>query len=166
MKPTTHTLPSISGQLCLTAPEENSAQETRGDEGTNADDNITVMLASVTTAGRLGTVFDYTSASAITGATGTGANNSRIRHGLFSGLGEGITWSDDTYTGKYSTKEVAIVFDMDNSGTISENDLYYLLKNDNTANPPVNRALRSNETTRDIGKLTASNLITYQAVQP
>jgi len=46
MKPTIHTIPSISGQLCLTEPESTSSQAARGDEGTSADDNINVMLAS------------------------------------------------------------------------------------------------------------------------
>lgn len=162
MKPTIHTIPSISGQLCLTEPESTSSQAARGDEGTSADDNINVMLASVTTNNGLGTLLNYTSATTRTTVSGTGANNSRIIHGLFTGLGEGITWTDDTYAGKYSTKQVAIVFDMDNSGTITTGDKYYLLVNTSS----VSRALRSNESTRDIGKLTTSNLSTYQAVQP
>ena len=48
---------------------------------------------------------------------------------------------------------------MDNSGTISTGDRYYLLMN--STSPAVNRALRSNETARDIGKLTDTDLETY-----
>ncbi len=158
MKPTIHTIPTISGQLCLTAPETGSAQATRGDEGTSADDNVRVMLASINTSGMPDRLLDYTAARVMTSVSGDGANNSRIIHGRFSGLGEGITWTDDTYTGRYATKEFALVFDMDNSETISTGDRYYLLKDD-TADPPAKkRAIRSNETTRNIGKLTPLSL--------
>ncbi|MBP5792978.1 MAG: hypothetical protein J6W46_04965, partial [Spirochaetaceae bacterium] len=54
-------------------------------------------------------------------------------------------------------KAAAVVFDMDNSSTISTGDRYYLLKDDDSATPPINRALRSNETTHDIGRLDNSN---------
>ncbi len=165
MKPTVLSFPSISGQLCLTAPEANSAQETRGDEGTSVDDNIKVMLASISDSGTLGTLLAYTSATVMTSATGNGANNSRIIHGRFSGLGEGITWMNESYDGKYDTKAVAVVFDMDNSGTISTGDKYIMLKDEyDTQDPPVlitAKALRSNTTSVDIGKLTASNLTSY-----
>ena len=165
MKPTVLSFPSISGQLCLTAPEANSAQETRGDEGTSVDDNIKVMLASISDSGTLGTLLAYTSATVMTSATGNGANNSRIIHGRFSGLGEGITWMNESYDGKYCTKDVAVVFDMDNSGTISTGDKYIMLKDEyDTQDPSVlitAKALRSNTTSVDIGKLTASNLRSY-----
>ena len=158
VKPTLHTLPTISGQLCLTAPAANSTQETRGDEGTTADDNVQVLLATINSSGTPETVLNYTSASVMTAATGNGINSSRIIHGQFTGLGQGITWTDDTYAGKYAIKELAVVFDMNNSGTIDANDRYYLLKNSSTPEP-IDRALRSNETTRDIGKMTASNTV-------
>ena len=152
MKPTVISEPPISGQLCLGTPASGTT-----DEGSSADDNVRVMLASVTDSGDLGTVLDYTSASVMTAASGNGANGSRVIHGRFSGLGQGITWTDTSYIGKYSTKNVAVVFDMDNSCSISSGDKYYLL----TDNDSVNRALRSNETTRNIGKLTSSNLTLY-----
>lgn len=154
MKPTVISEPPISGQLCLGTPAANTA-----DEGSSVDDNVRVMLASVADDGSLGTLLDYTSATVMTAASGNGANGSRVIHGRFSGLGQGVTWTDDTYTGKYSTKNVAVVFDMDNSGTISTGDRYYLLMN--STSPAVNRALRSNETARDIGKLTDTDLETY-----
>ena len=157
MKPTVISEPPISGQLCLGTPASGTT-----DEGSSVDDNVRVMLASVTVDGALGTLLDYTSASVMTSASGNGANSSRVIHGRFSGLGQGITWTDTSYAGKYSTKEVAVVFDMDNSGTISVNDRYYLLKDNTAASPPINRALRSNETTRDIGKLTNTDLSTVQ----
>ncbi len=153
MKPTVFSYPPISGQLCLGTPATGTA-----DEGSSADDNVGVMLASVTEDGDLGTLFDYTSASVMTAASGNGANGSRVIHGRFSGLGQGITWTNDNYTGKYDKKAVAVVFDMDNSGTISTDDKYYLLKDDASVTPVINRALRSNETARDIGRLTDSNL--------
>ncbi|MCR4714547.1 MAG: hypothetical protein K5751_09265, partial [Treponemataceae bacterium] len=157
MKPTVFSYPAISGQLCLGTPASGTA-----DEGSSVDDNVRVMLASVTEDGDLGTLFDYTSATVMTAASGNGANGSRVIHGRFSGLGQGITWTNDNYTGKYDKKAVAVVFDMDNSGTISTDDKYYLLKDDASVTPVINRALRSNETTHDIGRLTGSDLATVQ----
>lgn len=160
MKPTVFSYPAISGQLCLGTPASGTA-----DEGSSVDDNVKVMLASVTDGGSLGTVLDYTSATVMTSASGNGANGSRVIHGRFSGLGQGITWTNDNYAGKYDTKAVAVVFDMDNSGTVSTGDKYYLLKDEyDTQDPPsliTARALRSNETTHDIGRLTGSDLATY-----
>ena len=160
MKPTVFSYPPISGQLCLGTPASGTA-----DEGSSDDDNVKVMLASVTDSGDLGTLLDYTSASVMTAASGNGANGSRVIHGRFSGLGQGITWTNDNYAGKYDTKAVAVVFDMDNSGTISSGDKYYLLKDEyDNQDPPsliTARALRSNETTHDIGRLTGSDLTTY-----
>ena len=152
MKPTVFSYPAISGQLCLGTPASGTA-----DEGSSADDNVKVMLASVTDGGSFGTVLDYTSATVMIAASGNGANGSRVIHGRFSGLGQGITWTNDNYAGKYDTKAAAVVFDMDNSGTISTGDRYYLLKDDDSATPPLNKALRSNETTHDIGRLDNSN---------
>ena len=156
MKPTVHTMPTISGQLCLGTPASGTT-----DEGSSDDDNVRVMLASVAENGTLGNLLDYTSATVMSAASGNGANGSRVIHGRFSGLGEGITWTDDTYNGKFSTKEVAVIFDMDGSGTISSGDRYYLLKDDDSVTPAINRALRSNETTRDIGRLVSTDLMTY-----
>ena len=34
-----------------------------------------------------------------------------LRHGVFSGLGQGITWTDTTYTGKYA--EINVKFFVD-----------------------------------------------------
>lgn len=154
MKPTVHTIPAISGQLCLTNPDTGSTQAQRGDEGTSADDNVKIMLAYTDSSGTTipadeFTALDFTAAAVTTSPLGDGANSSKIIHGRFSGLGQSLTWRDETYTGRYAVKGIAVIVDGDSSNSITTGDRYYLLYE--------NKALRSNENTRNIGKLTNNN---------
>lgn len=145
MKPVKHSMPSISGQLCLGTPASPN------DEGDASDDNIPVFLAKVDASNNITGLYDYTSAVVMTSSEGNGANGSRIRHGFFSGLGQGIVWDDDTYAGKYSTTKAAVIFDMDKSHSLTSGDRYIILND-----------IRSNMSSYSLGKLesTDPNLIT------
>ncbi len=118
MKTLNHSMSSISGQINYGIPASGSL-----DEGTTADDNVVIMLAYAG-GGKL-IQYSETSARVRTSSSGDGSNGSRIRHGLFSGLGEGITWKNSTYEGKYDTKTVYVIVDKDNDEKISAGDFYY-----------------------------------------
>jgi hypothetical protein len=110
------------------------------DEGTTADDNVIIMLAYKT--GGKFIQYSESSARVRTSSSGDGANGSRIRHGLFSGLGQGISWINETYDGKYDVKTIYIVVDKDNDEKISNGDFYY------------EKTVRSDEGNADFGNLS------------
>lgn len=137
MKTRNHAMSSMSGQIAYYSPETGSL-----DEGTTADDNVIIMLAYKT--GGKFIQYSESSARVRTSSSGDGANGSRIRHGLFSGLGQGISWKNDSYTGKYDLKTVYIVIDRDENEIISENDFYY------------EKTVRSDEENLNLGILSSS----------
>lgn len=85
-------IPSVSGQYTATPGAT-----------TSADDGISISMKQKDSANAytidLGQVTTY--AQAI-GTSGT------EKHGVFSGLGNGYTWTDTAYTGKYSTIDVEV----------------------------------------------------------
>lgn len=137
MKALTLTISSTAGQINYGIPAADSM-----DEGTSDDDNIVVLLAYE----QDGKLIQYPEISSRvrTFASGDGANGSRIRHGLFSGLGQGINWKNDSYTGKYDLKTVYIVIDRDENEIISEGDFYYT------------KTVRSDEENLNLGILSSS----------
>ncbi len=132
MKTLTHSLSNMSGQINYGVPAPDSL-----DEGTKDDDNVIIMLAYKV--GEKIIPYSESSAKVRTSSTGDGANSSRIRHGLFSGLGNGITWKNASYDGRYDTQTVYIVVDKDGDEKISLGDFYYT------------KTLRSDEGTVNFG---------------
>lgn len=137
MKTRNHAMSSMSGQITYGIPGTGSL-----DEGTTADDNVIIMLANK--AGEKFIQYSESSARVRTSSSGDGANGSRIRHGLFSGLGQGINWKNDSYTGKYDLKTVYIVIDRDENEIISAGDFYYT------------KTVRSDEENLNLGILSSS----------
>jgi len=137
MKTRNHAMSSMSGQITYGIPGTGSL-----DEGTTADDNVIIMLAYKTE----GKFIQYSESSAKvrTSSSGDGANSSRIRHGLFSGLGQGISWINETYDGKYDVKTIYIIVDKDNDEKISIDDFYY------------EKTVRSDEGNLNLGILSSS----------
>lgn len=138
MKTLNHSVSSVSGQINYGTPAPSSL-----DEGTAADDNVIIMLAYKSGS----RIIQYTESSAKirTASSGDGANSARIRHGLFSGLGDGITWKNSSYEGRYDTRTVYIVVDKDGDEKISAGDFYYT------------RTLRSDEGTVNFGILNSGS---------
>ncbi|HOE07848.1 MAG TPA: hypothetical protein PLU33_04430 [Treponemataceae bacterium] len=138
MKTRNHAMSSMSGQITYGNPGTGSR-----DEGTTADDNVIIMLAYKT--GGKFIQYSESSAKVRTSSSGDGANGTRIRHGLFSGLGQGISWINETYDGKYDTKTIYIVVDKDNDEKISIGDFYY------------EKTVRSDEDTANLGILSSGS---------
>ncbi len=136
MKTRNHAMSSMSGQI-IYSPETGSL-----DEGTTADDNVIIMLAYKT--GEKFIQYSESSAKVRTSSSGDGANGTRIRHGLFSGLGQGISWINETYDGKYDVKTIYIIVDKDNDEKISIDDFYY------------EKTVRSDEGNLNLGILSSS----------
>jgi len=137
MKTRNHAMSSMSGQINYGIPADPDSLD-----GTTADDNVIIMLAYKTE----GKFIQYSESSARvrTSSSGDGANSSRIRHGLFSGLGQGISWINETHDGKYDVKTIYIVVDKDNDEKISIGDFYYT------------KTVRSDEENLNLGILSSS----------
>lgn len=104
------------------------------------NDNIDVWLANSTitsgTTGRTLHVVDHVYSE----RDGNGANSSLVTHGVFTGLGDGVSWkpvllaSGDhigDYEGAVAAAEVYIIVDRSDSGTVSKpdvNDWFYKIK--------------------------------------
>lgn len=139
MKTRNHAMSSMSGQINYRTPADPDSL----DEETTADDNVIIMLAKKTDE-KLFIQYSESSARVRTSSSGDGANGSRIRHGLFSGLGQGISWINETYDGKYDVKTIYIVVDKDNDEKISIGDFYYT------------KTVRSDEENLNLGILSSS----------
>ncbi len=138
MKTLTHAMSSISGQINYGIPAADSY-----DEGTSIDDNIVILLAYKN--GEKLVQYSESSARVRTTSSGEGANGARIRHGLFTGLGEGITWKNTAYEGKYDTRTVYIIVDKDKDEKISIGDFYY------------SKTVRSDEGGLNLGIISTGN---------
>lgn len=80
-----------------------SGQYSTSDElGTINDDGVIISMKS---SGNSETDFSIDCGEVSTRAENLG-NSEKQKHGIFSGLGQGITWSDTTYTGKYAETRV------------------------------------------------------------
>lgn len=140
MKTRNHAMSSMSGQITYGIPGTGSL-----DEGTTADDNVIIMLAYKNKTDEKFIQYSESSARVRTSSSGDGANGSRIRHGLFSGLGQGISWINETYDGKYDTKTVYVIVDKDNDEKISIGDFYY------------EKTIRSDEETANFGIISSGS---------
>ncbi|MDD4763031.1 MAG: hypothetical protein PHR58_04165 [Sphaerochaetaceae bacterium] len=119
MKSTRLSYPSIGGKLDFTQDA--------------LEDYLKIWLAYRDTNGKI-RKFDDPSAGTTTTFQAVSTDGSVINHGLFSGLGEGMTWTNNTYAGTYDTKQILIIIDatFDSSKVISgkgnnvidENDCY------------------------------------------
>ncbi len=134
MKSSRLTLPSLNGIY----RSEDYTEQADKDFGTGNDDQVVLLLCSLESGTPV--PFDSPNARVVTNRRITGANTPIIEHGLFSGLGEGIEFTDTTYTGRFATKEVAILIDEDDDGPTT-GDKYRII------------TLSSNETTRNLGQL-------------
>jgi hypothetical protein len=111
MKDTEFEYPSLSGQSHF---HYDPAVNDDDNVSYTEDDNMLVWFGYKDTNADI-ILFTDPSATTTTESSGEGANGSIIRHGMFSGLGSGIIWTDDTYTTKLASSEV-VVEDVDNPG--------------------------------------------------
>ena len=92
-KSTKLSMPIISGQVSLNGTSE----------GTVADDGLVVSMLSC------GAGADFTiDCGQVSTAAQTLGNTQNQKHGVFSGLGQGISWADDSYTDKYATTQIKL----------------------------------------------------------
>ena len=75
---------------------------TSGELGEVANDGVIISMKS---SGSSETDFSIDCGEVSTRAENLG-NSEKQKHGIFSGLGQGITWTDTTYTGKYAETKV------------------------------------------------------------
>lgn len=88
-KATRFNIPNVSGQYSAATP---------GNSATSADDGVEITMKGKDSGVDLGQVTTYSQ----------NIGNGVEKHGVFSGLGSGYTWTDTAYTGKYSTLDVKI----------------------------------------------------------
>jgi ribosomal protein S9 len=154
MKNTEFEFPSLSGQSHFHyKPEVNNDDTVSYTE----DDNMLVWFGYKDSNAKI-IRFTDPSATATTVSSGDGSNGSIIRHGLFNGLGAGITWIDDTYITKWASLEVVVVFDVDKNGRLNADE-----GDDNSGDWYVPLVVYSNETTKSINIRTESNSEEVQA---
>jgi len=84
-------------------------------------------------------LFDSPNARVVTEKRITGTNTPITEHGLFDGLGEGIEFTDTTYTGRYATKEIGIVIDANRNETYELSETVFPFE------------VKSNESNKNIG---------------
>ena len=118
MKNTEFEYPNISGQSHF---HYNPALNDDDNVSYTEDDNMLVWFGYKDTNADI-ILFAEPSATTTTESSGEGANGSIIRHGMFSGLGAGIIWTDDTYTTKLASSEVVVVFDVDKNGRLNADE--------------------------------------------
>ena len=85
-------VPSVNGQYTANPAAPSSA-----------DDGITISLKQKDSANAY--TIDLGQATTYAQTIGTSGTE---KHGVFSGLGNGYTWTDNSYTGKYSTIDVEV----------------------------------------------------------
>jgi len=86
----------------LNMPVFSGQYSTSGELGEVANDGVIISMKST---GSSETDFSIDCGEVSTRAENLG-NSEKQKHGIFSGLGQGITWSDTTYTGKYAETRV------------------------------------------------------------
>ena len=139
MKNTRLNYPNISGQVMLNyVPADDSLAVTN-------DDGMIVWLGYRDTLDGKIKLFTDAGAETITISSGDGANGSVIRHGLFSGLGNGMTWEDTSYTTTHATKEVYVIFDENGNKKLDAGDRYLVT------------TIRSDRGNRSLGSITTGN---------
>ncbi|NLA92580.1 MAG: hypothetical protein GX842_03950 [Spirochaetales bacterium] len=116
LKQSRHAYPLISGEI--------DSEDRDGSEIVSPDDGLTIWLGERNSDGKI-VLFDKPGAQTMTRSEGTGANNSVIRHGLFTNLGANMIWEEDTYVGPFDTKEILLVVDIDKNRELSAGDYYY-----------------------------------------
>lgn len=94
-KATKLNMPVISGQL--------NSSSTSNENGTVSDDGKIISMK----ASENGTDYSLDCGEVSTRAEVLGSSQI-LRHGVFSGLGQGITWTDTTYTGKFAEINVKL----------------------------------------------------------
>lgn len=139
VKQTRLSFPAISGEVDVNDNADSTVL-------VSPDDGLSVWLAYRNGDGKI-VLYDEPNAERTTVAQGDGANGSLIRHGVFNGLGTGMTWDDATYLGTYTQKEVLVVVDTDKDGLLTAvNDDYYEF------------TIRSDRPTKLLGTLKISTL--------
>ena len=148
MKDTEFEYPSLSGQSHF---HYDPAVNDDDNVSYTEDDNMLVWFGYKDTNADI-ILFTDPSATTTTESSGEGANGSIIRHGMFSGLGSGIIWTDDTYTTKLASSEVVVVFDVDKNGRLNANEDV-----DNPGDWYVPLVVYSNEATKNLNIRSDTN---------
>lgn len=90
-KPTKMDIPSINGQYISSGTSS------------SADDGVVVSLKQKDNSGS----YNIDLGQVTTGSQPIGTNGTE-KHGVFSGLGNGYSWIDESYTGRFSTVDVRV----------------------------------------------------------
>jgi len=140
MKSSRLTLPSLNGIYRSEIYVDSDDIE----NGTYADDNVTLLLCEKQ--GDTFIPFDSPNTRVVTDKRITGTNTPITEHGLFDGLGEGIEFTDTTYTGRYTTKTVYIVVVDNDEVPASEDDYFQITVNSNETNKHVGLIMTPTDT--------------------
>ena len=138
MKNTQLDFPSLSGQIRF---DYDVSHDTKA---YTDNDDMRVWLAYRNGDGKL-VLYEDANAERISTSNGDVANGGIIHHGLFTNLGEGMTWSDIDYSTSYATLTVAVIFDKNKDGILNATDRFLELE------------IRSDRTALSIGAITLLN---------
>ena len=141
-------VPTLQGRI------QTNGEGTFPQLGTTQDDNKKIFLAYKNSENKL-SLFDVPTTQTTTYSQGDGANNSIVTHGVFSNLGTGATWTNTTYTEKFTTTEIYLILD---SGTtenkIDSNDKFII------------KEIRSDVTSENLGVLNFNSATTVNTLAP
>ncbi|MBQ3024962.1 MAG: hypothetical protein IJD23_06610 [Spirochaetaceae bacterium] len=137
VKPFELSVPTLQGQIQL------NGSGSLPEIGTTEDDNKKIFLAYKGEDSKLH-IFETSSSETTTYQQGDGANGSRITHGKFSDLGTGATWTNKTYTEKFTILEIYVVVDCGSiEGKIDSTDKYQI------------KTIRSDKLSENLGLLNS-----------
>ena len=116
--------------------------------------NKKIFLAYKNSENKL-SLFDIPTTQTTTYSQGDGANNSIVTHGVFSNLGTGATWTNTTYTEKFTTTEIYLILDCGTTeNKIDSNDKFII------------KEIRSDVNSENLGVLNFNSATTVNTLAP
>ena len=141
-------VPTLQGRI------QTNGEGTFPQLGTTQDDNKKIFLAYKNSENKL-SLFDVPTTQTTTYTQGDGANNSIVTHGVFSNLGTGATWTNTTYTEKFTTTEIYLILDCGTTeNKIDSNDKFII------------KEIRSDVSSENLGVLNFNSATTANTLAP
>ena len=141
-------VPTLQGRI------QTNGEGTFPQLGTTQDDNKKIFLAYKNSENKL-SLFDVPTTQTTTYSQGDGANNSIVTHGVFSNLGTGATWTNTTYTEKFTTTEIYLILDCGTTeNKIDSNDKFII------------KEIRSDVSSENLGVLNFNSATTVNTLAP
>ena len=141
-------VPTLQGRI------QTNGEGTFPQLGTTQDDNKKIFLAYKNSENKL-SLFDVPTTQTTTYSQGDGANNSIVTHGVFSNLGTGATWTNTTYTEKFTTTEIYLILDCGTTeNKIDSNDKFII------------KEIRNDVSSENLGVLNFNSATTVNTLAP